>query len=375
MSGHALLSASGSHKWLNCPPSAVLEQDFENTTSIFALEGTAAHELSEYKINTFLGNKVRHPQSEFDSPELEEYTDIYVDFAIERITEARTKCRDPIILVEKKLDYSCYVPEGYGTGDLVIVADDVLDIVDLKYGKGVAVDATGNPQMMLYAIGALLLFQDLYDIRTVRMSICQPRLDNISTYEISTEDLLTWAEEEVAPKAKLAIQGLGDFNPGGHCRWCRARQTCRTRAEAHMELVKYEFKAPALLTDEEIAEVLEVADRLSTWASDVYVYASDRAINEGKEWSGFKVVSGRSKRKYVNEEAVIKVCEEQGITDIYKQSLVSLTGMEKLLGKNRFQQIIGPLVEVVPGKPTLVPVSDKRKILNNTAEADFREEF
>lgn len=377
MGKHALLSASSSHRWLHCPPSARLEETFENTTSVFAAEGTAAHELAEHKLRTFLGIKSTRPVSDFDGEELETYTDMYVDFAIDLITEVRSYCKDPIILIEQRLDYSCYVPEGFGTGDLVIVADKTLDIADLKYGKGVAVSAVQNPQMKLYALGALTLFDSLYDIQRVRMTICQPRLESISTYEVAADELINWAETELRPKAQLAINGEGEFLSGEHCRFCRARQTCRARAEEHLSLAKYDFKLPSLLSDEEIAEVLAVADRLSTWANDVYAYATDLAIREGKEWPEFKLVQGRSYRKYTSEEAVINACNENGITDIYTQSLLGITAMEKLLGKKKFKTILGNLVEKPQGKPTLVPSSDKRQSIkiNNTAEADFKEEI
>lgn len=377
MGKHALLSASSSHRWLHCPPSARLEEQFENTTSVFAAEGTAAHELSEHKLRSFLGIKSMRPISDFDSEELESYTDVYVDFATELITEVRSICKDPIILIEQRLDYSCYVPEGFGTGDLIIIADGTLDIVDLKFGKGVIVSAEDNPQMKLYALDALNLFDSLYDIKRVRMTICQPRLESISTYEISADELTNWAETELRPKAQLAIDGEGEFLSGEHCRFCRARQTCRARAEEHLELAKYDFKLPALLSDDEIAEVLSAADRLSTWASDIYAYATDLAIREGKEWTGFKLVEGRSNRKYSSEESVIKACNDNGITDIYTKSLIGITAMEKLLGKKKFKIILGNLIEKPQGKPTLVSSTDKREpiTLNNAAEADFKEEI
>jgi len=231
MRAHALLSASSAHRWLHCPPSARLEETFENTTSVFAEEGTAAHALAEHKLRVFLGQKSQRPESDFDSADLQYYTDMYAEYAAELITAARAGCKDPIVLLEQRLDYSCYVPEGFGTGDLIIVADGILDIVDLKYGKGVAVSAEDNPQMKLYALGALALFDSLYDIQVVRMSICQPRLENVSTYEITVDELTAWAEKELRPKARLAISGEGEFLPGEHCRFCRARQTCRARAE------------------------------------------------------------------------------------------------------------------------------------------------
>ena len=373
---HALLGASSSHKWLHCPPSARLEEQFENTTSIFAEEGTAAHALAEYKIRRILGEVINRPTSDYDSDELEEYTDIYLNLAIELIEKAKEGCKDPLILVEQRLDYSCYVPEGFGTGDLIIVADKTLDIVDLKYGRGVAVSAEDNPQMKLYALGALSLFAALYNIQTVKMTICQPRLENISSYEINANDLIEWAETELKPKAALAYKGDGEFLPGEHCRFCRARHACRARADSFLELAKYDFKLPALLDDHEIVEVIALADKLSSWAEDVYTYATDKAINEGKEWSGYKLVAGRSNRKYTNEQDVINAVTSAGYTDIYKQSLIGISDMEKLLGKKVFAELLSELIEKPQGKATLVPANDKRQTLkiNNTAEADFKEE-
>ena len=232
MAKHALLSASASHKWLHCPPSARLEEHVENSSSVFAEEGTAAHELSEYKLRNYLGIKTERPVSKFDSEELDEYTDIYVNFATELIDEVKTSCKDPVILIEQRLDYSCYVPEGFGTGDLLIVADENLDIVDLKYGRGVAVSAVDNPQMKLYAIGALNLFDSLYDIKKVKNDHCTAKTWSISTYEMLTEDLLSWAENELKPKADLAFKGKGEFLSGEHCRFCRVRHNCRARVKS-----------------------------------------------------------------------------------------------------------------------------------------------
>lgn len=377
MRKHALLSASSSHRWLHCTPSARLEETFGDQTSVFAAEGTAAHELSEYKLRVFLGQKSNRPKSEFDCEDMEYYTDNYVSFAIELINEVKAKCRDPIIALEQRLDYTNYVEGGFGTGDLVIVADGALQIMDLKYGKGVAVSAERNPQMMLYAIGALALFDSLYDIQTIRMTICQPRLDSISTYELSVDELTEWAETELREKAQLAINGEGEFLPGEHCRFCRARQTCRARAESHLELARLEFKMPELLTDDELEEVLSIADRLSAWANDVYAYATDMAINQRKEWKDFKLVEGRSNRKYINENAVAEVVTAAGYKEIYKKSLIGITDMEKLLGKKTFTTLLGKLVEKPEGKPILVPKSDKREPIkiNNSAEADFMEDI
>lgn len=377
MGAHAILSASGSHKWLHCTPSARLEEQFENTSSIFALEGTAAHELAEHKLRTYLGIESIRPTSDFDGDELEKYTDIYVEFAKELITQVKQTCNDPIILLEQRLDFSCFVPEGFGTGDLVVVADGTLDIIDLKYGKGVMVSAVSNPQMMLYALGAYSIFESLYDIHTVRMTICQPRVENISTYEMTIEELLNWAEIELKPKAILANEGKGEFLPGEHCRFCRAKATCGARAKEILGLAKFEFKEPGLLTDEQINEVLSVADKVSRWVNDVFSYATDCSVHLGTEWNGYKLVEGKTNRKYKNEKAVLKICEEHGLQDIYKQSLISITAMEKYLGKTKFQDLLGHLVTKPEGKPTLVPVTDKRSTLKTTqtAIADFKGEM
>jgi hypothetical protein len=377
MGTHALLSASGAHRWLHCTPSARLEEQYSDESSVYAAEGTVAHALAEHKLRVYLGEKHTRPVSEYDSDELDACTDIYVDYAVERIAEARSRCKDPVVLLEQRLDYSCYVPDGFGTGDLVIVSDGTLDIIDLKYGKGVAVSAEDNPQLKLYALGALHLFDPLYDIENVRMTICQPRLESISTYELPAEDLTNWAETELRSRAQLAMDGEGEFLPGDHCRFCKARHTCRARAEEHLALARHDFCPPSLLTNEEIPEVLQLADRLSVWAADVYAYATDLAIREGKQWDNFKLVEGRSYRRYADENAVAKKVQTAGYKDIYKQSLIGITDMERLLGKKQFNEILGGLITKPPGKPTLVPVSDKRQpiTVNNTAEADFREEM
>ena len=374
MGEHALLSASSSHRWIECPPSARLEENFENKDSIFAAEGTAAHALAEYKLKKYLGIKSQKPKSEFDEKELEYYTGIYFDYVCELIAEAKARSKDPIILVEKKLDFSNCVPKGFGTGDLVIVADKILDIVDLKYGKGVEVSAVNNPQMMLYAIGALNLFDSLYDIEKVRMTICQPRFDNISTFEITVDDLIKWAEDVVKPKADLAIKGEGEFCAGEHCRFCRAKFNCRVRAEENMKMAQYDFRKGPLLTDDEITEILSSVDELQKWANDIQAYALDKAVNENKKWDGFKLVEGRSSRKYSNEQAVCKTLIDAGFEeeDIYSKNLLGITAMEKVIGKKKFKELLDNLVYKPQGKLTLVAQSDRRPEIKSTVEVDFK---
>ena len=286
---HARLNASSSHRWMMCPPSVKLSEQFEDKPSTYAEEGTYLHELCELKLRRYLGDMTaeavetqyaEHRDSEFYSDEAESVTDEYVAFCIETIEAVRSSCPDPLIMVEHRLDYSEYVPEGFGTGDLVIVADGVIEVIDFKGGRGVRVDANRNSQLMLYALGALLEFDSLYDIHHVRMTIVQPRLNNLSSYEMEADKLLRWAEKEVRPKALLAYEGKGEFCAGEWCRFCKARYTCRKRSEYHMRLAERDFKQPDLLSDEEIADILPVAESLNSWVQDLMAYATQ------KRWTG-----------------------------------------------------------------------------------------
>ena len=360
MAEHAVLSASGSHRWLNCTPSARLELEFENTGSEAAREGTAAHALCEHKLKRALHMRSRRPASDYDSDEMEECTDAYVDFVMEQYETAKQVCEDPVILIEQRLDFSCYVPDGFGTGDCLIISDDRLHIIDFKYGMGVLVEAEGNPQMKLYALGALAVYDALYDIREVSMTIFQPRRENVSTWTIPVEDLKAWAENELKPRAKMAYDGEGEYLPGEWCTFCRAAVRCRARAEEKLKLAQTEFRMPPLLTDAEIEDILAVLPDLTKWANEIAAYALDAALNHGKEWNGFKVVEGRSVRKYRDEAAVAEAAKEAGYKDIYRQSLIPLTEMQRLMGKDRFEEILGGLITKAPGRPTLVPKSDRR---------------
>lgn len=370
--GHAVLSASGSHRWLNCTPSARLELEFENTTSEAAREGTAAHALCEHKLKKFLKKRSKRPVSDYNSDEMEECTDAYAEFVMEQYEEAKKSCKDPVLLIEQKLDFSCYVPEGFGTGDCIIISDDKLHIIDFKYGQGIFVEAEHNPQMMLYALGALEIYDALYDIKEVAMTIFKPRRENVSTWTIPIEELKAWAEEELKPKARMAYDGEGEYLPGEWCTFCKAAVKCRARAEEKMKLARLEFKMPPLLTDAEIEEVLNVLPDLTKWANEITAYASEAAIHHGKEWNGFKVVEGRSNRKYRDELLVAEAAREHGYTDIYRQTLIPMTEMQKLMGKSTFEEILGDLIYKPPGKPTLVPNTDKRPAMNVTnAENEF----
>ncbi|MGI6449011.1 MAG: DUF2800 domain-containing protein [Desulfitobacteriia bacterium] len=374
MSKHAILSASGAHRWMNCTPSARLELEFDDNSGEAAAEGTAAHALSEHKLRKALKMRSKKPVSPYDSDEMDNYTDGYVEFVLEVIEQAKQICSDPLILIEQRLDFSKYVPEGFGTGDCLIIADGTLHIIDFKYGQGVLVSAEDNPQMKLYALGALDLFDGIYDIEMVSMTIYQPRRENVSTSTVSKENLYQWAEEVLKPKAELAFNGDGNYCPGEWCQFCRAAVKCRARAEAKMKLATFEFALPPLLSDEEIADILSSIGDLTNWANEIIAYATDAAVNHGKKWPGFKVVEGRSNRKYNDEEAVAEAAKNAGYRDIYKQSLITITEMEKLMGKSKFNEILGELVMKPPGKPTLVPVSDKRPEMNtSSAKNDFME--
>jgi hypothetical protein len=358
---------------MSCPPSAQLEQQFPNETSIYAEEGTAAHDLAEHKLKKALKMRSKKPTSPYHSDEMDEMTDLYVEYCLQLIEKSKERCGDLQILIEQKLDFSDYVPEGFGTGDLVVVGNGTLHIVDLKYGRGIIVSAEQNPQMMLYALGALSLFDMLYTIDKISMAIVQPRADNFSTWEITVEELLKWSDEELKPKAILASTGGGEFCAGDHCRFCRAKNQCRARAVKNLELLKYEFQDPSLLTDIEIAEIIGLADELAKWAGDIYTYATALAINEGRQWDGFKLVEGRTRRTYTDETKVAEVAKDAGYTDIFKQSLITITEMEKLMSKKKFNELLGSLVAKPKGKLTLVSETDKRQAVD-PIHAEFQVE-
>ena len=372
--GHAVLSASSSERWLNCPPSARLCEAYEEKSSDYAAEGTDAHALCEYRLKQALGIPVENPIENLSwyNEEMEDCATGYVAYVVELLEAAKQICADPIVLIEQRVDFSRWVSGGLGTGDCICIAEGLLNIVDLKYGAGIEVSADHNPQMMLYALGALEIFDGIYDIDTVRMTIYQPRKSNISIFEMSKDVLLTWADTELTEKAKLAYEGQGNFSCGDWCRFCKAKAECRERAEANLALARYDFEAPALLDDEEIADILGKVDALTAWASNVKEYALQQAVS-GKKWPGWKLVKGRSNRKYTNDVVVAAAVESAGF-DPYERKVLGITAMQKMLGKSRFEELLAPYIEKPQGKPTLVPESDKRPAMN-TAKNDFMEEF
>jgi len=374
MGNHARFSPSAANRRLNCPPSLVLEEQFKDEESGYAAEGSAGHALAEHLIKKHLKQRSKRPVSAYYTDELLEAVDEYVSYVTGEIEEARRICNDPVFSVEQRVDASDYVDECFGTADMVIVTDKVAHIVDLKLGKGVAVYAEENPQLMIYGLGILCMAELLYDVETIRLTVFQPRINNSSTWDISPNALKTWGEGVLKPRGAMALMGAGEFQAGSWCRFCKARNQCRARAEEFLALAKMEFRPPTLLSDDEIAEVLKVSDELANWASDVYAFAQNQAILHGKEWTGFKLVEGRSNRKYTSEDEVEEAAAAAGYTDIYKRSLVAITEMERLMGKQEFTRILGHLVYKPQGKITLVPDSDKREAINKTtAAAEFEE--
>lgn len=377
MPKHAYLSASASHRWLACPPSAKLCANILDQASEYAQQGTDCHELCAYLVEKALGRDVIDPTENltYYDAEMQNCAEEYRNYVLEQIEAAKEFCKDPQVMIEQRLDFSRWVENGFGTGDCVIVADEVLQIIDYKHGLGILVSAGddehgGNSQMMCYALGALEVFGDIYDINQIKMTIFQPRRDNISTYTISKKNLLKWADEVLAPTAQLAYVGKGKFNAGDHCTFCKVKATCRKRAEYNLELAKYDFEMPATLDDTEIAAILEKVDEMISWGNDIKDYALQQA-QSGVHFEGWKIVEGRSKRKYTDENAVADTVKDAGF-DPYEKKLLGITAMSTLLGKKKFEELLGGLIYKPPGKPTLVPESDKRPAMN-TAKDDFKE--
>ena len=372
MAKHAFLSASDSHRWLNCPPSAKLCESIPDQSSPYAAEGTDAHELCAYLVEKALGHDVRDPTEDLSyyNTEMQNCAEEYAEYVLQQLEEAKKLCPDPMVFIEQRLDFSRWVEEGFGTGDCVILSDKVLQIIDYKHGLGILVEADHNSQMMLYALGALDAFDDLYDIEEIKMTIFQPRRDNVSTWSISKKDLLEWADTVLAPTAKLAYEGKGEFKAGDHCQFCKAKATCRKRAEYNLELAKYDFQMPDTLDELEIAAILGKVDQLIAWGNDVKEYALKKA-QSGTHFDGWKVVEGRSNRKYTDEAAVAATVQKAGF-DPYEQKVLGITAMSNMLGKAKFDELLAGLVYKPPGKPALVPESDKRPAVNTAAD-DFKD--
>ena len=423
--GHALLSASSSKQWLNCPPSARLQENFPNESSSYAQEGTFMHEVCEYKLrHDYFHEDVPKPESEeWYTEEVEQVTDAYYEFVVRTIEDFKKSGQEPLVLIEAKLNYTHIAPSGYGTGDMVIVGKlpdgrAAIHVIDFKGGRGIFVDADHNTQMMLYALGALAAYGYIWDIELVRMTIVQPRLDNISTFECSRAELEAWGES-IKPIARMAYEGKGEQKAGDWCKFCRAKPICKALAEEALALCREEFvdldasdgeygennktghkeaaeisteapkatetditapyspnrsipvfKQPGLISLSELAEILPTLNRISSWIEAVFAYVSSEAITHGVPIKGYKVVEGRSVRTFTNIKAVAKTATDNGYTNIYKQQLISLT-----MGKKRFAELLGQYVIKPHGKLSLVPESDPRPAVEIEAKTTPAQEF
>lgn len=381
---HALLGASKAGQWINCPPSARLQESIPDTRSEYAEEGTAAHELAEIKLRRrILPCSLKQRESldakleqfktnKYYNQEMEQAINEYVELVGERFMAAKARSSDAVVLLEEHLDFTEWVPDGFGTGDVVLIADGALEVIDLKYGKGVPVSARNNPQIRLYGLGAWWAYNYLYSINEIHMTIIQPRLDNISTEISPLGELIEWAESVVKVSAVLAFAGEGDFKCGDHCRWCKVKGNCRARADENMKTLSYEFKEPALMTLEEIGPILFIADQLKIWAKDIEDYAYDQAL-KGNPIPQWKLVEGRSNRSITDKDAALaalKATELEQEKYLKPQELLGIGELEKRIGKKEFGILLESLIIKPPGKPVLVPETDKRPELNSL-ENDF----
>lgn len=385
---HALLSASGAHRWMSCTPSARLEEKYgePDKPSAYAAEGTVAHEMAELYLRkdilqelddaTFNDKLAALMDSEYFNDEMFEEVPKYVDYCEEQYRAAKTETPDAAILIEQKVDLTQWIPEAFGSNDCIIITDGHMEVIDLKYGKGIPVSATANKQLMLYALGAYAKYSILYDIQSISLTIVQPRLNNISTWNITVVDLLNWGEKEVKPRALTAFEGKGELVPGEHCRFCKVKNRCRALMEENMKIAQHEFAEPDLLSDEEIADILQKASQFIEWINSITTYAQEQAVSNGKNWPGFKLVEGRATRKWLDESRVEEILRANnfGTDEIFEMKLKGLTAMQKLLGKQRFEALLGDVITRPQGKPTLVPIDDKRPALGTEdAVNDFKE--
>ena len=375
---HARLNPSSAERWIHCPGSVALsEQCPPRGSSEYADEGTKAHSIAEAKLRQIIGEIslkelekiIKKHQTD---GEMEEATDFYRDQVVEILAAAG---KDAELMVEQRFSLNRWAPESFGTSDAVVIGDGKIEVIDLKYGKGVKVSAKGNPQLRMYGAGAANLFEGMYDFDTVRMTIIQPRLDHVSTEELPLEELMSWMNDVVKPAAREAYDGTGEIDAGDWCRWCPAKAVCRKRTEKNLELAKMEFRSPDLLSADEIGEVLRQAEELSKWTSDVQAYALEQAL-AGEHFDGWKLVEGRSNRTITDQIKAAELLKAAGFDEaiLFKHELYGITQLEKNCGKKKLAEVIGELIEKPQGKPVLVPESDKREELNSAdaAKADFK---
>lgn len=395
MADHAKLSPSAASRWLTCTPSAQMEEKFGSSTSEAAEEGTVAHAWAELLIKLAFGiiNESQYgveydllaasDEKGYMDGEMQQHCEDYRDFVVEQFAEAKAKTPDAAILIEQLVYLDPYVPESWGTRDIAIVAAGLLHIIDFKYGKGVKVGATDNKQLKLYGLGSLEDAVLLYGVDRVKMSIFQPRIGNIETFEMSAEALQQWGEQFVMPRAKLAAEGKGLFEVGDHCRFCKAKGSCKAIADYNMEMANEDFKEPidpSTLTVEQIADILEQSDFFIKWLSAVNDFALQQAVHNGVQYPGFKLVEGRSNRIITDETKVADRFVKAGFTEdqIFKpKKLYGITELTKLAKPKKFEELTEGFIVKPAGKPTLVPESDKRPAINtaDSANDDFAEDL
>lgn len=379
---HALLSASGASRWLACTPSPRLEEQIADVGTSYADEGTLAHEIAEVMLRRSVGqldgtDAVQALSELAKSPhytdEMEDMVFTYAAYVIEQYGEAKRVSPDGhALLIEQRVDLTRYIEQGFGTNDAIIIADGVMEVIDLKYGKGVPVFATDNSQLKLYGLGALWANELSYDIHTVRLTIVQPRLDSISSWEIDVDELKAWGENTVVPRARMAYAGEGELVAGDHCRFCKVKPRCRALAQMTQDIARHEFKEPHLLSDAEVIEAHAKSGMISDWLDSVNGYMLAEALS-GKQWDGYKLVEGRSVRSWSDADLAKTLLLRQGLAEeqITTVKLKGIGDIEKLVGKAKFNDVVGQAVVKPAGKPALVPETDKRPALSLSAASDF----
>lgn len=374
---HALLAPSAAHRWLNCPPSARLGESFPDTESVYSAEGSFAHHVAEVTLNNFLNNtKDKIDETDkYYSKSLEENVAVYTDLVIDKYVQAKKLDEGTVCLIEQQFSLTEYVPASFGHADAIILSNDTLEVVDLKYGANVPVKAKNNSQLRLYALGVYTEWSFLYDVKTVTVTIVQPRNGGVSSETMSIEELLKWGEK-VKPIARLAFKGEGEFKPGGHCRFCKAANLCKALTKFNTEKVKDDFDNPDLLNEDEVAEILSRADDIIQWLNSIKSYALKESVNNGKQWKGFKLVEGRSNRKIIDAEKAAEILMANGGANnlIWKpKELLGLTALEKNFGKKKLAEMLAEVIQKPAGAPTLVDESDPRPEWHDVKE-DFEEE-
>lgn len=367
---HAKLSPSSAARWLSCTAAPTMEESFPDESSEYAEEGIQAHLAAELYLKKWTGERKHIGAAVKAMPEaMKAHARAYVDYIGEQLNAMPV---GTFVDVERLVDFSEFVPEGFGTCDCLLACDGILHVIDYKYGRGVTVEAKDNPQLMLYALGALLLYRYVWEIETVRMTIFQPRLDHISYHEMKADDLMAWGES-IRDKAEEAFYGPGNFAPSEQaCRFCKARFRCQARTGKAFELANYEFAKANTLSNEAIADILERLKEFEAWAKDIKDHALEY-VKDGGTIPGWKLVQGRSNRQYKDKEAVIERLGKNFYPREQVTELIGITKLEEKIGKDVVNHLLSDLIMKPSGKPTLVPENDKRPAYNEAAE-DFKED-